>query len=169
MSKKKISPACPPARESGYGEGAAFPAACEASTKDITERPRAQQALVEISRLLDLTNDAIFVRDMEGRIKYWNAGAEKLYGWTREEALGQVSHTLLKTESSVPFDQILEELLRDGHWTGEFLHTKRDGGRVTVFVRKSLDRDSHGNPVAILETLTDITEQKRSGEILRRS
>ena len=131
------------------------------SIEDITARERAQQALVEKSRLLDLTNDAIIVRDMEGRIAFWNAGAEKLYGWPREEALGKMSHALLKTESSVPFEQITEELHRDGHWTGEFVHTKRDGGRITVLARKSLDRDSQGNPAAILVTLTDITERKR--------
>ncbi len=116
-----------------------------------------------------LANAAIFVRDMEGHITYWNAGAEKLYGWSREEALGQISHVLLKTETSVPFDQILEELLRDGQWTGEFVHTRRDGGRINVLVFKSLDRDSEGNPAAILETLTDITERKRTETAMRRS
>ena len=139
------------------------------SFEDVTERQQSQKALLEKSRLLDLTDDAIIVRDTAGRIVYWNAGAEKLYGWSREEAVGQKNHDLLKTECAVPFEVIAEALQREGHWTGEFIHTKRDGGKITVLVRKSQDRDPEGNPVAVLQTLTDITERKRAEAALSQS
>ncbi|PYK13488.1 MAG: hypothetical protein DME65_01710, partial [Verrucomicrobia bacterium] len=64
---------------------------------DLRERKRNEQQLAEQARLLDLTNDAIMVRDASNRITYWNKGATKTYGYTREEALGQVVHELLKT------------------------------------------------------------------------
>ncbi|MEI9898122.1 MAG: ATP-binding protein [Chthoniobacter sp.] len=116
--------------------------------------------LAEKARLLDLTQDAIIVRGVEGEVRYWNRGAEKLYGWSPEEALGQVSHVLLKTEFPMPVGQMLDELHRTNHWVGELVHTKRDGGRITVLVRKTLDRDSEGNPAAVLENITDITERR---------
>ena len=139
------------------------------SIEDVTERQQSERALREQSRLLDLTSDAIMVRNAEGLIVYWNAGAEKLFGWTREEALGKSSHDLLKTECPVLIDQITEALHRDGHWTGEFVQTKRDGERITVLVRKSLDRDSEGNTDSVLVTLTDISERLRAEAALRRS
>lgn len=133
---------------------------------DYLERKQAEQALTEQARLLDLSHDAIVVRDFEGRILYWNRGAEMLYGWPREKSLGKVIHALLKTEFPKPLEQITEELYRDNHWNGEFLQTTRDGRRISVLVRKALDRDSQGNPKAVLETLTDITERKRTEALL---
>ena len=100
---------------------------------------------------------------------YWNHGAEQLYGWSSEEALGKTSHELLQTEFPKPFEEITEELLRTDHWTGEFVHTTRDGRRITVLARKVLDRDSEGKPAAVLQTLTDITARKVEEEALRES
>ncbi len=116
--------------------------------------------LAEKARLLDLTQDAIIVRGMEGEVRYWNRGAEELYGWSRAEALGQISHVLLKTEFFVPVEQMLEELHRTNHWVGELIHTKRDGERITVLARKTLDRDREGHPGAVVENITDITERR---------
>ena len=71
---------------------------------------RAAQLLEERSRLLlDLTHDAVFVRDMDGRISYWNRGAEDLFGWTADEALGQVAHELLQTAWPEPFAYARQE------------------------------------------------------------
>ena len=125
--------------------------------------------LAEKARLLDLTHDAVIVRDMEGRIRYWNRGAEELYGWSHEEALGKVSHLLLQTEFSTPLEQLTEELYRTGRWIGELVRTTRDGRRLIALARKTLDRDRAGNPVAVLENLTDITARKRTEEALRES
>ena len=68
--------------------------------------------LSEKARLLDLSDDAIIMRDMEGRIRYWNHGAEEIYGWSRKEAMGKISHLLLQTEFPTPLKQITAELHR---------------------------------------------------------
>jgi PAS domain S-box-containing protein len=131
---------------------------------EIAERRRMAETLRERANLLDLTHDSVFVRDMRDVITYWNRGAEALYGWTREEAVGTVSHQLMQTIFPAPLEKINAELLRTGRWEGELIHTKRDGTRVVVASRWALQRDEHGNPVAILETNNDITERKRAEE-----
>ena len=125
--------------------------------------------LREQARLLDLTHDTVFVRDMSDVITYWNRGAEELYGWSREEALDKVSHQLMQTIFPAPLADINAELLRTGRWEGELIHTKRDGTQVVVASRWSLQRDEQGLPAAILETNNDITEQRRAEEGLRRA
>lgn len=127
---------------------------------DITLRKTTEQQLAEKARLLDLSHDAIIVRDMKGHIRYWNHGAEELYGWSREEVMGKISHELLQTEFPTPLEQMKEELFRTERWIGELIHTKRDGQQITVLARKTLDRDAAGKPLAVLENLTDITERK---------
>lgn len=127
-------------------------------------RKRAEETLREQAKLLDLTHDAIFVRDMDGIITYWNRGAEALYGWTAAETLGQKAPELLKAVSPVPFEQIKAELLRSGHWEGELLRTRKDGTQVSVASRWSLQRNDAGEPVAALETNNDITDRKRAEE-----
>jgi PAS domain S-box-containing protein len=129
----------------------------------------ANMAVQEQARLLDLTHDTIFVRDMGDVITYWNRGAEELYGWPREEAVGKVSHQLMKTVFPVPLEDITAQLLRVGRWEGELVHTKRDGSRVTLSSRWSLQRDERGRPVATMETNNDITERNKAQEALRRT
>ena len=72
---------------------------------------------------------------MKDVITYWNRGAETLYGWTRDEALGKVTDDLLQTIFPAPPRAITATLTRDGHWEGELVHTRRDGGRVVVASR----------------------------------
>src|SRR5206468_2510404 len=129
---------------------------------DLSERKRHEQQLAEQARLLDLSNDAIIVRDENERITYWNKGATKVYGYTRQEALGTVVQHLLKSKLPEPLPSIYEKLLRDNHWQGEIVHTRRDGRRMTVFSRWALDRDTQGNRAYVLETNNDITERKRA-------
>ena len=117
---------------------------------------RTQQA-----SLLNLTHDTIFVRDMTNVITYWNRGAQELYGWTPEQAIGKRSPELLHTVSPAPIEQIREELLRSGRWDGELERSKAEGTQVVVASRWSLRRDEQGQPTAILETNNDITERKR--------
>jgi PAS domain S-box-containing protein len=137
--------------------------------EEVTERGRVQEILRERASLLDLTHDTVFVRDMSDVITYWNRGAEELYGWTSQEALGEVSHELMRTIFPEPVAEINAKLLRTGHWEGELIHTKRDGTRVVVASRWALQRDERNNPSAILETNNDITQRKRAEEALRRS
>src|SRR6202521_4945714 len=137
--------------------------------RDITERKQVEQALAERARLLDLSNDAIFVRDAADRITYWNQSASELYGYSREEAVGRVSHELLRTEFPEPLERITEQLHQDNRWTGELIHRHKDGGRIVVASRWTLDRDDAGNRKRVLETNNDITQQKRSEKALRES
>jgi protein-histidine pros-kinase len=92
---------------------------------------------------------------------FWNQGAEHVYGWTRQEALGQIVHTLLRTEFPAPLPEIHATFFQEGRWKGELVHHRRDGTRLTVASRWTLQRDSHGNPAAFVEINNDITEQKR--------
>lgn len=137
------------------------------TSTDIQDLKRAEEVLREQARLLDLTHDTVFVRDMNDVITYWNRGAEALYGWSRDEAVGKVTHQLTQTIFPAPLDQINEELLRTGRWEGELVHTKPDGTKVVVASRWSLQRDDLGQPTAILETNNDVTEQKRAEAELR--
>jgi PAS domain S-box-containing protein len=132
------------------------------TSTDIEERQRAEGVLREQARLLDLTHDTVFVRDMNDVITYWNRGAEELYGWTREEAVGNVTHQLLQTRFPEPLEEIAEKLLRTGRWEGELVHTKRDVTQVIVASRWAVQRDEQGNPIAVLETNNDISERKRA-------
>jgi PAS domain S-box-containing protein len=136
---------------------------------DIEDLKRAEEVLRDHAALLDLSHDTVFVRDMSDAITYWNRGAETLYGWKRDEAVGKVSHQLTQTIFPAPLDQINAELLRTGRWEGELVHTKRDGTQVVVASRWSLQRDELGRPAAILETNNDITDRRRLDNELRRS
>ena len=137
--------------------------------RDITERKQIEQALAERARLLDLSNDAIVVRDEADRVTYWNRSASDLYGYTREEAVGRVSHELLRTEFPEALDRIIEQLHQDNRWTGELIHRHKDGSRIVVASRWALDQDDRGNQKSVLETNNDITQQKQSEKALRES
>jgi PAS domain S-box-containing protein len=123
-------------------------------------------AIREQADLLDLTHDTVFSRGMDDAITYWNGGAEDLYGWKRKEAVGRVAHHLLATIFPAPLDEVKAELLRTGRWEGELVHQKRDGTKVVVASRWSLQRDEKGRAAAILETNNDVTERKRTQECL---
>jgi PAS domain S-box-containing protein len=128
---------------------------------------QANEKLRQRADLLDLTHDTIFARDMNDVITYWNRGAEELYGWSRAEAIGKISHELTQTIFPAPLEEINQTLLRTGRWEGELIHAKRDGTKVVVASRWSLQRNESGQPIAILETNNNITERKRAEETLR--
>jgi len=125
--------------------------------------------LREQASLLTLTHDSIYVRDMNGVIRYWNRGAEMLYGWSAEEAVGEGAQELLKTNFRVSQDQIETELLTSGRWEGELSQSKKDGTHVVVATRWSIKRDEGGTPTAILVTSNDISQRKRAEEAVRQS
>jgi PAS domain S-box-containing protein len=117
---------------------------------------RTQQA-----SLLNLTHDSILVRDMDFVITFWNLGAQELYGWAPEDAVGKHSHQLLQTVFPAPPEDIHAELLRTGRWEGELKRTTAQGTTVVVAARYALRRDEQARSVAVLETSNDITERKR--------
>ena len=144
-------------------------AAIGATTFLALKNQSANVVLSEQARLLNLTHDTVFVRDMNDIITYWNSGAEQLYGWSRYDAIGRVTHELLKTVFPAPLQEIKAELLETGRWEGELVHTKRDGNSVIVSSRWSLRQDGRGQPIGTLETNNDITEGKRSQDALERA
>lgn len=121
------------------------------------------------AELLDLTHDAVLVRDMENTVTYWNRGAEELYGWQRADVVGRSSHDLLRTVLPAPLESINRELVRTGRWEGDLIHRKRDGSQVLVSSRWALQKDEDGRPVAVLETNTNITERSQAQEALHRA
>lgn len=125
--------------------------------------------LKEQASLIDQSHDAIFVRDMDNTIRFWNRGAERLYGWSRVEVLGKTSHALLQTVFPTTPEAINQELLDTGRWEGTLMHTTRNGARVSVASRWSLQRDARGRPLSVLETNTDITERQRAQEALQQA
>jgi PAS domain S-box-containing protein len=118
--------------------------------------------------LLNLTNDAVFISNLNNRISYWNRGAERLYGWSQSEVIGRHASELLQTEFPVPFTEVLKSLARDGRWEGELQQTTRYGLRMTVASRWTYQRNAKGEPVGWLEINSDITPQKRAEEAARR-
>ena len=116
--------------------------------------------LTSLAKILDLAN--VIIHGVDGRILYWTTGCERLYGWRREEALGQVVHELLKTEYPVPRSKIVATLRKEGSWQGEVEHQKKDGSVVSVsslwVARKSEDEVVH----SILQNNSDITGLKRA-------
>jgi PAS domain S-box-containing protein len=127
------------------------------------------QAQGDHAKLLDLTDDPVLVRDMNHVIMYWNRGAERLYGWTREEAVGKIAPEILGTIYPVPLEQITEILLGGRHWEGELLRVNRDGTPVWVACRWTLECDGNDQPLGIVETNNNITDRKRAEEALRRA
>ena len=128
-----------------------------------------EETLRKQAQLMDLVNDAVIVRDLDGIISYWNQAAQRFYGWTPEEAVGQNSHSLLQTEFPQALRQIQDRLLSQGYWQGELIHRKRDGTKVTVVSHWTLQPDDLGNPSTILEINDDITRAKQAEEAHRQS
>jgi PAS domain S-box-containing protein len=116
-----------------------------------------------LAHMIDLAHDAIIVRDPASIIIFWNQGARSLYGWTEQEALGQVSHLLLQTRFPQSREVTNRALEQQGQWEGQIIHTRRDGAQVIVESRQVLVRDTGASnqPIAILEINRDITERER--------
>jgi PAS domain S-box-containing protein len=140
---------------------------------EIRERQRAEEIartqasrLAEQAALLDLAPDAIFVVGMDSAIIYWNKGAEKMYGWTTQDAVGRNVHELLRTESPTPLEQIRDELVQTGQWSGEIKHYSRSGECLNVLTSRVL-RTENGKPAGWLEIARDVTEMRRLEEHLR--
>jgi len=128
--------------------------------RDITERKRDAEKIAEQAALLDKARDAILVRDLEGNILFWNNGAERVYGWSREEAVG---HNVLELFYSTPgkFEEVNAQTIRQGEWQGELQHLTKDKRELTIEARWTLIRDNEGKPKSILAINSDITEKKK--------
>jgi PAS domain S-box-containing protein len=137
-------------------------------TRDITERRQLEQRTRWQASLLERAHDAIFMWELDGPIVYWNHGAELLYGFSRDEAVGQISHQLLQTKRPVSPRRFKAALQRNSEWIGEIGHTTRDGHRLVVESRHQLLTEADGRHY-VLETCRDITERLKLEQDLRRS
>jgi PAS domain S-box-containing protein len=121
----------------------------------------------EQADLLDLTHDAIIVRTPEGKVLYWNRGAERLYGWSKEEARGKITYMLLQTEFPIPHEKIMAQTSERGYWEGELIHRKRDGSQAVVSSRWAVRKDESGKTISFLESNRDVTQRKQEEEKFR--
>ncbi|MEW6731792.1 MAG: response regulator [Acidobacteriota bacterium] len=124
------------------------------------ERKLAEAKIREQAALLDIVPDAIFVRDMEDHIIFWNKGAERLYGWARDEAIGKDVRELLYKDLPFP-DEANKQLLEQGEWSGEISQITKYGKEIVVESYWTLMRDDEGRPRSKLIVNTDITEKKK--------
>ncbi len=125
--------------------------------------------LAQQAAMLDLAQDSIIVRDTNSRILYWNRASELMYGWTSEYAVGKISETLLRSEFTQTFDELMVTLIERGHWEGEGVHHTRTGKRISVNTRCALQRDVTGAPAQILTITNDITTRRLAESQLRAS
>jgi PAS domain S-box-containing protein len=121
---------------------------------------RTTKVLREQASLLELTQDAIFVHDLRSQIRSWNRGAAQLYGWRSADAIGANAHRLLHSQFDDSPEQAMATVLREGQWEGELRQQRRDGSALVVYSRWALWRDERGQPLAILQSNTDITVRK---------
>jgi PAS domain S-box-containing protein len=138
------------------------------SSLDITERKRASERIAAQAQLINQARDSITVCDLNYRLVFWSKGAERLYGWTADEAIGREIQQLLGPDP-VDFEEAAEIVLRDGVWTGEIKKVTKAGERVTLVSRWTLLRAADGQPEGILSIGTDVTEQKKLEEQFLRS
>ena len=113
------------------------------------------------AHLLDLATDAIIVRDLEDRIEFWNSGAEKIFGFSRGEAVGRLMIEFLAESSRNLFHEAKQATLQDGSWQGEMEQVSKDGRKIILMSRWTLVRTEQGKPHQILAIKTDITEKKQ--------
>lgn len=132
---------------------------------DITEQKQMEERLRERAELLELASEAIMVRDWAGIVHFWNAGAEALYGWTRQEVIGKNAHVLLATKWPVSIEDMRETLSSAGRWDGNLVHRCKDGREVVVASRQAITP----NGTMVFEINRDITTQLQAEEALRRN
>ncbi len=141
--------------------GETIPYAVVTSFSDITQRKEAEEKIKEQAQLLDITTDAILVKDLEETILYCNSSAEQIYGWKKEELIGKTANELLYQEISPESEEALTSVVETGSWMGELDKVTASGKKIIVASRWTLVRDEAGNPESILTVDTDITEKKQ--------
>ena len=129
------------------------------TAEDITTRRHHLARISEQASLLDAAHEAISVRDLDGRITYWNKGAERTFGWLADEVMGRKISDVFQY-SADRLQPANEKVLVEGTWEGEVESRRKDGQRIDLLVRWTLVRDEDGKPKAILAINTDITEKK---------
>lgn len=128
---------------------------------DITERKESEHKICEQAALLDIATDAILVQNLDSQILFWNKGAERLYGWKAEEAIGKKANDLLYKELPIQLQTNEEIIANCGSWQDELHQVNKKGKEIIVESRWTLVCDEHKQPKSILVVNTDITEKKQ--------
>jgi len=137
-------------------------------THHVSDVDLLREELDQQRQLLELAHDAIIVRDPRySSITYWNREAQEIYGYAGDEVYGHVTHELLATEFPDSREAVDAALMRDDRWDGQLRHRRKDGTQIIVSSRQALVRDADGNPVAVIELNSDITERVRGEQALR--
>lgn len=123
------------------------------------ERRETDMRVRDQASLLDKAKDAIVVRDLDHKVQFWNKGAERLYGWTSKEAMGESVEKLLYDDMT-EYWLAIDILLKHGEWSGEIVHRHRDGSQLFIEAHWTLVRDDAGEPQSILAINTDISQRK---------
>lgn len=123
-------------------------------------QPSAAAKLTELARALDLAN--VIIHEIDGAILHWTTGCERLYGWSKREARGQLVHDLLATTYPQPRDKIIAELRKRGSWQGELEHRRKDGAAVSIASLWVAQRSRESRILYVLQTNNDITGLKQA-------
>lgn len=130
---------------------------------DITERKTFENEQQFYAKLFHSVSDAIITMGLDYRIISWNKGAERIFGWSESEALGELFGEVLPTTVvDANLQIVVQTILNAGHWSGEAIQKRRDGSNVHVFVSGSLVKDSQGNPTSIIAIAQDVTSMKQA-------
>ena len=141
-----------------------------ASVRDITERKKADEQIAYMARIMEDSGDATFSTDASFVLKTWNKVAEQLYGYTAKEAIGQPVADIIRPQISIELRMMRREnLKRDGHWTGEVVHLKKNGVSITALVSNSVTRNAKGEIDGIVTVCRDISKRKELEELLTKS
>ncbi len=132
------------------------------NTGNAREKVKSNAAFLDQTGLLDLTHDAILVRELDGSLQYCNQGAQEMYGYAYEDIKGRHLHEFLKTEFPKPKEQIDQDVFSTGRWDGELIQYTKDGRRIIVDSRQVLNTDRENKPSKVLEINTDITERRQA-------
>jgi PAS domain S-box-containing protein len=133
--------------------------------RDVTERRRAAERLLFQAQLLEQVRAGVIATDLDGIVTHWNDYAEKLYGWSREEALGRnVAELVVGPAEAGSADEIMESLRAGDTWEGEFVVRRKDGSTFPAHVTNSLIYDARGCAAGIVGVSTDIAERKKAEE-----
>ncbi|MEC4812739.1 MAG: PAS domain S-box protein [Scytonema sp. PMC 1069.18] len=137
--------------------------------RELFKRERQHRKLREQTELLDLVQDTIITKDLNGIITFWNHSAEELYGFSKEEAVGKEAHELLQSQFPLPLSDINRTLFETGQWEGDILQTKHNGAKVVVHSRWMVQWDLGGRPIRISEIANDISVLQKTEKALHRS
>jgi PAS domain S-box-containing protein len=119
----------------------------------------AERELRMRSRLLDAVDAAVIATDPEGLVTHWNAAAERMYGWTFDEARGQPLLTFAAGADGQRADEIMNAFIESGGWEGEYECPHRDGSRIDAYVRLAAVQDPDGDPAGVVSVSVDLGER----------